>query len=98
MKTKLGRYLLTALLGGGVLPAVGCATTSSGERAVVACPGCKNVEEPLFSSKALDDGIEDYLVQHRCRACDGALQNFLENGEWKHTCSICMDNPYSCNL
>lgn len=98
MKNVTVRNLVLVVMGGVVIFATGCATASRSERSVVACPGCRNVEKPRFSASAVDDGLEDYLVQHECRSCQGALQNFFENGEWKHTCSICKDNPYACKL
>ena len=78
---------------------VSCSTlgTTSKNAGAIACPDCRVVVET-------DSNIEDYsntptpFLRHECPGCQGSLTSVLKGGKLQHSCSVCKDSPYSCNV
>lgn len=95
----------------GLLPALlitllsGCASTSSKlaeGQAATACPQCKSVliqpEESYYMQWDEEGFREPAYFQHQCPGCQGALSALIKDGEFRHKCTVCEEDPYSCEL
>ena len=93
-KTKLiaalGAVLLAAIV-------VGCTTTKRKSRALV-CPECKDVSMLVYPHQDVVEGFSQYQIEHQCKGCRGAVENFFRDGSFTHACSICRNQPWSCDL
>jgi hypothetical protein len=103
-------FVLSELLLALVLVA-GCASSPSGGlKTALVCPQCKMVESvtwlpagPSFSRAGVGAyGVADLGYpagtrrRHVCPGCKGSLTSFVQGGKWKHECSICKQNAFSC--
>jgi hypothetical protein len=87
----------------------GCASTSRSQnsnlsdgQAVTACPQCKSVliqpTESLYMQWDEEGFREPAYFQHECPECRGAISTLIQDGEFRHKCSVCEEGPYSCDL
>jgi|GEM_PF-6792405 len=64
----------------------------------LACPQCKSV---LVESDPFDEleygNAEASYYKHQCPGCQGELATLITDGEFRHKCSVCETQPYSCS-
>ena len=96
---------LFALVGASLLALSGCASTEGAKhkQQALVCPDCKvvavAVEQPYYvgirpSWFGRGSPAVFYLDQYP--NCQGSLETFFREGNWKHKCSVCKDTPYTC--